>query len=96
MTSNRNASPSDHEPDDGQPGERRRTKRVEYKVTLTSAEHAQLIALRDTCRLAGQNVGKAALLRAAVSMLNHQSSKQIADHLQLLPPLTAAPRRKAR
>ena len=75
-------------------GERRKVKRIEYKVTLTSDEHAQLIALRDTCREAGQSVTKAALLRAAVAMLNQQSSHQIATHLQQLRPLDKQRQRK--
>lgn len=78
------------------PIERRKVKRVEYKVTLTSAEHAQLIALRDTCREAGQKVTKAALLRAAVAMLNEQSSHQIASQLQQLVPLDKPRQRKAK
>lgn len=65
----------------------RKSPRVQYKFTLSSAEHEQLIDLRDRCRSAGHSVSKTALLRAAIAVINQQSSVAIAEQLQQLPSL---------
>ena len=62
-------------------------KRVEYKVKLSAAENEQLIALRDSCRSSGVRVSKAKLLRAAVVLMNQQSSFKIEEQLHELIPL---------
>ncbi len=74
--------------------ERRKARRVEYKVKLSSAEHAQLISLRDTCREAGHSVNKGMLLRAAIAILNQQSSLKIEEQLLQLSSLKGERTRK--
>lgn len=71
----------------GPANERRQARRVEYKVKLSAAEHAQLIALRDNCRAQGTSASKSTLLRAAVAILNQQSSFKIEAQLQQLAAL---------
>lgn len=62
-------------------------KRVEYKVKLSATEDQQLTTLRDNCRSSGVRVSKAKLLRAAVVLMNQQSSFKIEEKLQELIPL---------
>ena len=73
-----------------------RHKPVEYKVRLAAAEHAQLIALRDSCRAAGISASKRTLLRAAVTILNQQSSFKIEAQLQQLPTLKSGHKKTPR
>lgn len=74
---------------------KRHHKNVEYKVKLAGCEHAQLMSLRESCRAAGISASKSTLLRAAVALLNAQSSLNIEAHLQQLTSLKAGSKKKS-
>lgn len=69
-------------------------QKVDYTVKLAPDEHAQLLSLRERCRAAGISAGKSTLLRAAVALLNEQSSFKLEAQLQQLSPLTAGDKKK--
>ncbi|MES2898860.1 MAG: hypothetical protein V4723_03980 [Pseudomonadota bacterium] len=79
-----------------QPSNGKDTKPVAVSVKLSAAEHAQLTGLRDTFRSAGHRVTKAKLLRAAVALINQQSSFKIEEQLQTLANLKKAPKKSER
>ena len=62
-------------------------KQVALTVKLSAAEHVQLTDLRDSLRSTGLQVTKAKLLRAAVTLINQQSSFKIEEQLQVLASL---------
>ena len=71
-------------------------KPIAVSVTLSAHEYAQLTGLRDTFRAAGHRVTKAKLLRAAVALINKQSSIKIEEQLQALAKLKKASKKSER
>ncbi len=74
-------------PTSAKPAKAKRSKTVEYAVKLSEAEARQLSLIRNNCRSAGIRVTKGTLLRAALSLLNQQSSSNIEAQLQALQKL---------